>query len=42
MVFKRMRHRIQLNFTSAFLSPPGVLTKAAKADYREIETMLVL
>jgi hypothetical protein len=33
---------MRVNLTFAFLSPPGLLTKAAKADYGEIEKMLVL
>jgi len=32
---------MKVNFTSAFLSPPHLLTKVAKADYGEIEKMLV-
>ena len=32
---------IGANFASAFLSPPGLLTKAAKADCGEIENMLM-
>jgi len=36
------RVSIELNFTFAFLSPPHLLTKAAKEDYGEIEKVLVL
>jgi hypothetical protein len=35
------RCSIGVNFTFAFLSPPGLLTKAAKADYGEIEIRLM-
>jgi hypothetical protein len=33
---------MKVNFTSAFLSPPHLLTKVAKADYGAIEERLVL